>query len=584
MSPAHSKSIFRRGAAIAATTLALAACATPADLEPDPIESEKIDAQSAIAYALGLAGQVNPAVALASSAAFGLADLVRPADNAVTLSVESLEAIADIVDDALTARFLTANRGSMRAMLTDSGDYFRRECVQTGDCSAAQIRTMRNDAGDILDRAIDVYSSIVTHRDDTRLQLGTPLITAGSMRLFALNELALMEALDGSAADVERAADLIEEAAEQLIEDLDDLEDLYARYIESRYGEITCRRQGRADRCTWATPFGQGITSRGRGTAERMRTLSMNNTYTRVFGPRADYELFRNRVYGLSQGVEYAPLPIDDLCANRLDAGQSLGRGTRTSCNERFELRHYGAIVETTRDGAGRPVEGTIWRPNVSGNRTLSLTAGGELRITAGRQGVRWRTPVTAGAGAYALLHDDGDLVLYRRDETPVWSSRRGALIEVAPPPANDVRFGRRIALRGAHGRYFVAERDGRANANRGRIGPWERFIVGDAGGSAPNRALTWGATISLRSAHGRYVVAERDGALNANRQRVGPYERFTVLDPSNTRRASGAVPCGATIALRSTHGRYVVAESDGAANANRARIGSWERIRLVCQ
>ncbi|MCP4110640.1 MAG: hypothetical protein GY749_34810, partial [Desulfobacteraceae bacterium] len=38
----------------------------------------------------------------------------------------------------------------------------------------------------------------------------------------------------------------------------------------------------------------------------------------------------------------------------------------------------------------------------------------------------------------------------------------------------------------------------------------------------------------------------------------------------------------GDIISLRSVHGKYVVAESNGDANADRGAIGSWERFTVV--
>ncbi len=63
-----------------------------------------------------------------------------------------------------------------------------------------------------------------------------------------------------------------------------------------------------------------------------------------------------------------------------------------------------------------------------------------------------------------------------------------------------------------------------------------------------------------------RYLVAERNGTVNANRSRAGDWERWRVIRRSST-----------TIALRSHHGRYLVAERDGRLNANRRHIRNWE-------
>lgn len=147
---------------------------------------------------------------------------------------------------------------------------------------------------------------------------------------------------------------------------------------------------------------------------------------------------------------------------------------------------------------------------------------------------------------------------------------------------ARPVNVGEPIALRSHHGRYLVAEDNGDLNANRGAVGGWETFTVQTAAGrSDPRLPVSRGATLSLRSDHGTYVVAEDDGRANANRGAVGDWERWVVLGPNGE--ASGAVECGAQIALRGAHGRYLVAESDGRANADRWGVGEWERFTVEC-
>ena len=67
---------------------------------------------------------------------------------------------------------------------------------------------------------------------------------------------------------------------------------------------------------------------------------------------------------------------------------------------------------------------------------------------------------------------------------------------------------------------------------------------------------------IALKSYHGKYVVAESDGAANANRAERDSWEIFTVEEVSFGR-----------IALRSHHGKYLVAEDSRSGyevNANR--------------
>ena len=58
------------------------------------------------------------------------------------------------------------------------------------------------------------------------------------------------------------------------------------------------------------------------------------------------------------------------------------------------------------------------------------------------------------------------------------------------------------------------------------------------------------GNTIALRTHHGKYVVAESNGDVNADRKVAYSYETFEVKELG-----------GNKIALKSHHGKYMVAE-----------------------
>ena len=74
-----------------------------------------------------------------------------------------------------------------------------------------------------------------------------------------------------------------------------------------------------------------------------------------------------------------------------------------------------------------------------------------------------------------------------------------------------------------------------------------------------------------MKSYHGKYIVAESNGAANANRAETGPWEIFTVEEVS-----------AGKIALRSHHGKYLVAESSYEVNANRDTRDSWEVFEVA--
>ena len=75
-----------------------------------------------------------------------------------------------------------------------------------------------------------------------------------------------------------------------------------------------------------------------------------------------------------------------------------------------------------------------------------------------------------------------------------------------------------------------------------------------------------------MKSYHEKYLGAEANGKVNANKVVVGLKETFTVekLDEGN-------------VALKAYHGMYLVSEEDGRLNANRRSVGTWESFTLVC-
>lgn len=116
-----------------------------------------------------------------------------------------------------------------------------------------------------------------------------------------------------------------------------------------------------------------------------------------------------------------------------------------------------------------------------------------------------------------------------------------------------------RISLRSAHGGFVVAEADGAARANRDTALAWETFEVID------NRD----GTVSLRTDHNTFLVAEADGTADSDRTAIGAWEKFTV-----ERHPDGQ------FSFRTAHGTYLVAEVDGELNADRTQVGPWEKFQ----
>ncbi|MCP4135818.1 MAG: hypothetical protein GY754_32925 [bacterium] len=135
---------------------------------------------------------------------------------------------------------------------------------------------------------------------------------------------------------------------------------------------------------------------------------------------------------------------------------------------------------------------------------------------------------------------------------------------------------GMTVSLKSAHSKYMVAESGGgnSVNANRSAIGSWERFTL-----EAPGSAVMDGGKINIRTVNNYYLSAQSNGNLDGNRSVAYSWETFTLINHSNP---GGGLRNNDIISLKSVHNKYVVAESNGKANANRSAIGSWERFTVI--
>jgi len=112
------------------------------------------------------------------------------------------------------------------------------------------------------------------------------------------------------------------------------------------------------------------------------------------------------------------------------------------------------------------------------------------------------------------------------------------------------------VTIKSFHGKYVSAEGNGKANANQNKIGPSETWTV----------TFVKTNKVTFKSSFGKYLVAEANGDANANRNVASTWETFTVVDKGN-----------GNFAFKSYHGKYLVAESNGDLNANRDEASIWE-------
>ena len=71
---------------------------------------------------------------------------------------------------------------------------------------------------------------------------------------------------------------------------------------------------------------------------------------------------------------------------------------------------------------------------------------------------------------------------------------------------------------------------------------------------------------VGLQTHHNKYVVAEHNGKANANRNNLDVWEIFSVVFIGEDK-----------VQFRGHHGKYLVAEQDGTVNANRPQASTWE-------
>jgi hypothetical protein len=144
------------------------------------------------------------------------------------------------------------------------------------------------------------------------------------------------------------------------------------------------------------------------------------------------------------------------------------------------------------------------------------------------------------------------------------------------------LRIGDKIHLKSlATNKYLCAESQHNVVANRDANGPWETFTIEGVNKSYGSE-VRYNDKIALRSCHGKLLCAEGNGMLIANRDNIGPWESFTIVDPANLGSNNIIPQWGALAALRSDHGKYVTFEYNGVASANKFQPGPTEQFHVT--
>ena len=214
-----------------------------------------------------------------------------------------------------------------------------------------------------------------------------------------------------------------------------------------------------------------------------------------------------------------------------------------------------------------------------------SEEAGGEVILWTphGGENQQWKVQWMA-EGWFRIRARHSDLVLdvkgnAKSPGSPVhqWSFHSGESQRWSA--GNSVAYGEALALRSSHATQMSAKSDGELIHHDKPIKSWERFTFVREDGSAGGR-LVYGETVALRTHHGTYITTTPSGGVSATVTHIKGWERHTVTRGDGST-SPGPVTTGEGIALRSSHGTYLMAGDDGTVSAPVTSPRSWERWQL---
>jgi len=102
----------------------------------------------------------------------------------------------------------------------------------------------------------------------------------------------------------------------------------------------------------------------------------------------------------------------------------------------------------------------------------------------------------------------------------PPVATAQAVAAEIPSPPITHPDPLHSVIFRSFFNKFMVAEANGQLNANRPWIGAWEIFVVIDNSDG----------TTSFMSHHNNFLSAKQDGALFADAVSIGDSEKFTLL------------------------------------------------------
>lgn len=141
-----------------------------------------------------------------------------------------------------------------------------------------------------------------------------------------------------------------------------------------------------------------------------------------------------------------------------------------------------------------------------------------------------------------------------------------------------NLKFRDVIAIYSINANKFLAvEKDGTVNANRAQALQWEKFLILNPNNIQSNDEIKSGDEVSLLSYHNNYLVCESNGEIKANRENLGPWEKFTIykFNSTSTGQSFGINGNGdwTPFALRSHTGHFLTTTSQNKIEASLSQI-----------
>jgi len=183
----------------------------------------------------------------------------------------------------------------------------------------------------------------------------------------------------------------------------------------------------------------------------------------------------------------------------------------------------------------------------------------------------RW-TVVEVGDGNVALKDYQGKFlcvegehkIIVNRDVAKQWETLHPVLHLTAEEQHAVSLFGKRVTFKAHNGKYLCAEADGKLVADRADAKEWEHFTI------TPVHRFHPFSAVHIKSHHGKFLCSEKDHAI-VNRDAAREWEEWHIVGLS-----------GGKVALKDYRGKFLCVEGPHKIVTNRDSVGGWETLTVA--